>query len=128
MSFFRRILGRQSGKTAGARDPESWQVGDWAECVHMGQWYHVPQGTPSSGPRHGRIGRVTGVRVLRVDFLGQVLALSFDSWPREYFDASAFRKVNPRADEAIAAEAEFTELVRRKPAPAMPRETIRELQ
>lgn len=128
MSFFSRFLGGQSGKTAGARDPESWQVGDWAECVHMGQWYLIPQGTPGKGPRHGRIGRVTGVRVVRIDFLGQVLALSFADWPGECFTASAFRKVNPRADEAIAAETEFTELVRRKPAPALPRETIRELQ
>lgn len=124
MSFFGRIFGRPAGPV----DPEGWDVGDWAECVHVGQWYRMPQGSLSSGPRHGRIGRVTGIRVLRVDFMGRFLALSFDSWPGEYFDARAFRKVNPRADQAVAAEAEFTELVRRKPAPAMPRETIREWQ
>lgn len=126
MSFLSRIF----RKPAGPADPESWQVGDWAECVHMGRWYAYPQGTVSDGPRHGRIGRVTAITIVSAEGIpgGKVLALAFAGWPGQYFVASAFRKVNPRADEAVAAEAEFTELVRRKPAPAMPREIIRELQ
>lgn len=126
MSFLSRIF----GKPAGPADPESWQIGDWAECIHMGRWYLYPHGTVSDGPRHGRIGRVTAVTIARVEGIpgGKVLGLAFAGWPGQYFAATAFRKVNPRADEAIAAEAEFTELVRRKPAPAMPRETIREHQ
>jgi hypothetical protein len=128
LSYFARFFSRRSGKTAGAPDAENWQVGDWAECIHMGQWRLYPTGTVCPGPRHGRIGRVTGVTVVRVDGLGQILGLSFAGWPGEAFAASAFRKVNPRADEAVAAETEFTALVRRPPAPVLPRETIREFQ
>lgn len=126
MSFLARILGRPSGPA----DPESWQVGDWAERVTMGQWTRLPDHTPAAGPRHGQVMRVTGVAICRDPLVkgGRILCLAFAGWPGEFFAASAFRKLNPRADEATAAEAEFTQLVRRQPAPALPRETIEEFQ
>lgn len=125
MSFLGRIL----GKRAGPIDPEGWQVGDWAECVVFADW-KTTDGQPNPGPRHGQIMRVIGVRSYpwRRAPGGRVLALAFTAWPGNDFQASAFRKLTPRADEATAAEAEFTALVRRKPAPAMPRETIEEFQ
>ncbi len=119
--FFARLFGKPAA--------ESWQVGEWAECVASGRWFGVPDGRDHSGPRHGRIGRVTAVRLCFNPLTGQrVLTLAFAAWPDSFFDASCFRKLTPRADEATAAEAEFTELMRRKPAPALPRETIREHQ
>lgn len=109
------------------KDPENWQAGDWAECIHGGRWYLHPHGTAHAGPRHGRIGRVVAVHTFMAN--GKpVVGLSFASWPGDHFNAVAFRKVNPRADEATAAEAEFTALVRRQPQPAQPRETIPEHQ
>lgn len=130
MSFLARIFGRP----AGPAHPESWQVGDWAERVTMGQWIRLPEREPAAGPRHGQVMRVIGVAICRDPLVkgGSVLCLAFAGWPGEYFAATAFRKLNPRADEATAAEAEFTALVKRKPAPALtptlPGETIEEFQ
>jgi hypothetical protein len=127
------FLGRIFGKREGTPDPESWQAGDWAECIASGNWFSVPDNQPHPGPRHGRIGRVTAVALRGNPFTGgRVLTLAFAPWPDAFFDAAQFRKVNPRADEATAAEAEFTALVRsaprRLPAPAEPAETIPEHQ
>ena len=74
--------------------------------------------------------KVVGVKICRDPSAdgGRVLALAFAGWPGDFFQADHFRKLNLRADEATAAEAEFTALVRRKPAPVLPRETIREFQ
>lgn len=124
MSFLSRIMGLFR---SGPEDPEGWQVGDWAECIVMGQWYAQPSNTPTKGPRHGQMMRVIGVEVVGAPGVGKVLTLTFTGWP-DQFEAAGFRKRNPRADAATAAESEFTDLVRRKPAPALPRETIRELQ
>ncbi len=125
MKFF-SFFARRSGKG----DAEAWQVGDWAERVTMGHWVTLPLGTPANGPRHGQVMRVTAVKIVRDGLMpgGQVLTLAFAGWPGEFFTASAFRKLNPRADEATAAEAEFTALIRRERQPALPHETIREHQ
>lgn len=123
MSFLSRI----TAPFKRVKDPEGWQAGDWAECIHAGQWWLFPEGTSNPGPRHGRIGRVVDVQTFKVN--GKpVLGLSFASWPRQYFNAAAFRKLNPRADEATAADAAFTALVSRKRTPADPAETIEEFQ
>lgn len=125
MSFLSRIFGLRGGPA----DPEGWQVGDWAERVTNGQWVARPANTPAAGPRHGQVTRVIDVKILRdpLEPGGKVLTLRFAGWP-DWFQAAAFRKLNPRADEATAADAEFTALVKRKPAPALPAETIREFQ
>lgn len=136
LGFFSRRVGKtadalkqRSGRANNGADAEGWQVGDWAECIASGRWFGVPDGRDHPGPRHGRIGRVTAVRVCRNPLTGgRVLTIAFAPWPGSFFDASCFRKVNPRADEATAADAEFTALVRRKPQPALPQETIREHQ
>lgn len=126
MSFLARLFGRP----AGAADLEGWQAGDWAECVILGQWRSRPGDEPFAGPRHGQVMKVTGVRIWRDPAVPgrRVLTLAFAGWPGSWFEAAQFRKLNPRAAGATAAEAEFTALVKRKPAPALPRETIRELQ
>ena len=121
MSFLARIFGRP----AGPADPEGWQVGDWAERVTMGRWVRMPAHAPAPGPRHGQVMRVIDIKLCRDPLVkgGRVLCLAFAGWPGEFYAANAFRKLNPRADEATAAEAEFTALVKHKPAPALPRET-----
>lgn len=126
MSWLARIIARITGPA----DPEGWQIGDWAECVGNGRWYTRPGNDPHPGPRHGQVMKVIGVRICRERSApgGRVLALSFAGWRGDFFEAQQFRKLNPRADEATAAEAEFTALVRRKPQPALPRETIREFE
>lgn len=122
-----RFFSRRAGKSP---DAESWQVGDWAERVTMGQWIRLPEREPAAGPRHGQVMRVTAVAICRDPLVkgGRVLCLAFAGWPGELFTSTAFRKLNPRADEATAAEAEFTALVKRKPTPALPLETIEEHQ
>lgn len=127
MSFFSRITHMFR---AGPADPEGWEAGDWAECQILGQWRSRPGNEIHPGPRHGSTMRVTAVKICCDPAIpgGKVLTLAFASWPDSYFEAAQFRKLRPRADAATAAEAEFTSLVRRKPAPALPRETIRELQ
>lgn len=138
MSFLARIFGtalrhalnQRSGRANKALDPEGWQVGGWAECVVFPDWQTV-DGQRSPGPRHGQVMRVTGVRSHPLGSRRE-LALGFASWPRHDFEATAFRKLNPRADEATAAEAEFTALVKRTPQPALapklPGENIEEHQ
>ncbi len=125
-SFF----SRQAGKSVFNADLEGWEVGDWAESTHMGLWYPPGSDDTLPGPRHGQIMQVTAVRVCNDHRVpgGKVLSLSFAGWPHCFYGALYFKKLRPRGDEAIAAEAEFTDLVRRKPAPALPRETIREWQ
>ena len=116
----------------GALDREGWQVGDLAECVGCGVWRDW-EGREVPGPEPRQVLKVTGVIVGRT--LGErqpVLGLTFAAWPGQHWIARAFRKLNPRADEATPAEAEFTALVKRKPAPALtprlPGETIEEHQ
>ena len=126
------VFSRFFGKAQGSADPEGWQVGDWAECLHMGQWHLRPGDTVHPGPRHSQVLRVISVRVTHDPDVpgGKLLTLRFAAWPGSLFQADQFRKLNPRADQATAAEAEFTQLVRRPPtgAPVPARETIREFQ
>ena len=127
MSF----LGRIFGKRAASRPaPEDWQLGDQAECIIAGQWYTCPEMVPSGGPEHGQVMKVTGVKLCTDPYEpeGKAIALAFAGWPGHFFASACFRKVRPRADEASPAEAEFIQLVRRPPAPVMPRETIEEHQ
>lgn len=135
LGIFSRLRGKLALKQRSVRadrnagDAESWQVGDWAECIGSGRWFGVPDAREHPGPRHGRIGRVTAVKVCRNPITrASVLTLAFAPWPDSFFDAAQFRKLTPRADAATAAEAEFTALIRCKPAPADPAEPIREHQ
>lgn len=127
MSFLGRIFGRRA-PLPGAE--ANWQIGDWAECHLKGAWYTRPDNTPFAGPRHGQIMRVTGVRICLDRSVpgGSVLTLSFAGWPGDFFEASVFRKLSPRADEATAAEAEFTQLVKRQPASLPEQPKIEEFQ
>ena len=43
-----------------------------------------------------------------------IVWLGFDRYPGKIFDASFFRKVRPGADELIAAESAFTDLIRKQ--------------
>jgi hypothetical protein len=119
--------GGRAGKEAaasGALDPEGWQVGDLAECVASGTWFDH-RGQPVPGPKPGQVLKVVAVSTgWTLGEPGVVLGLSFAAWPGNAWVARAFRKVRPRADDTTPAEAEFTELVRRRRTPALGPETI----
>lgn len=130
MKFWPIFPSRRSGKSAGAGpvDPEGWQPGDQAECIGNGNWFDL-HGRRVAGPKTGQVLKVAGVHDgWSIGEQGKVLGLSFAAFPGESYVAKAFRKVRPRSDEATAADAEFTALVRRPPEPVMPRETIEECQ
>lgn len=120
MTFFSNLFRKRP-----PLDPDGWEVGDQAECITIGPW-RTFDGEPCLGLAIGTRRVVQSVRVIRVPGVGRHLFLGFGG--RDVWSARAFRKVLPRADEATAAETAFTELVRRKPVPAMPRETIWEHQ
>jgi hypothetical protein len=120
MTFFSNLFRKRP-----PLDPEGWEVGDQAECITIGPWRDF-DGQRCCGLPVGTRRMVQSVRIIRVPGVGRHLFLGFGG--REVWSASAFRKVRPRADEAAPAERAFTERLRRQPAPAMPRELIREHQ
>ena len=100
-----------------ALDPEQWQRGDQAECIVSTRWWLLGQ-VEGSGPQRGETRIVTEVvEQAHVQSGKPCLFLRFDRYPGSMFEARAFRKVRPRADEAIAAESNFTRLIRQQPAP-----------
>lgn len=99
-----------------AIDPEQWQAGDMAECIVQGEWICAVSREDTGGPRLSETRTVTKVRVKRCPVRGEMIVwLGFDRYPGKIFDASFFRKVRPCADELIAAESAFTDLIRRQP-------------
>ena len=96
-----------------AIDAELWQPGDMAECLNDEGWWRV-DGEPGVGPRRGE---VRGVRKVVTDYCeaidGLALFLHFERYKGGFY-APCFRKVRPGADELIAAESAFTDLIRKQ--------------
>jgi len=87
-----------------------WAPGDLAECILRGQWLDVVRGPLAFGPQYGERYRGTaGHAALGVFGPAALpgLALSFAPWPTGWWHASSFRKVQPRADLAEAADQAF---------------------
>lgn len=82
--------------------PEDWLPGDLAECVGPGEWKDIKTGEVTAGPELGQVLMVTRVWQLR-----GVQVLCFARFPTLRFHAAAFVKIQPRADEATAADADF---------------------
>ena len=80
--------------------PDDWGVNDLAECiVPYGDWICRRTGIvlQGGGPQFGQ-----RYRVVSVDVGAQATGLIFAHWPKCAFNALAFRKITPRADEATA--------------------------
>ena len=103
-----------------ALDPEQWQVGDQAECVRDCAWSDA-QGKAAEGPRLGETRIVSKLREDPHPVSGEpIIWLGFDRYPDRIYEARAFRKVRPRADEQEAADATFAKLIRKTVHPADP--------
>jgi hypothetical protein len=103
MSILHRLFGRPIA--------EDWCVGDLAECVARGPWYRFGTGEASTnGPKSGE--RYV-VRSVGIGDSGRVM-LGFVRFGKRRYDAHGFRKVTPRADAAIAADAAFVDRLRRR--------------
>jgi len=90
-------------------DDKSWAPGDMAECVNpAGQWVIPVSGgcIPALGPKPGEVRVVRAVTISEHPTRGQVLFLTFARYPGDY-EAACFRKLQPTADKAGAADAEF---------------------
>lgn len=116
-------FGRRQGKGAGANPPpekppcDDWHPGDQAVCVTDGTWQHEVHRYFTPGPQLHEVNRVTDVKVGS----GRASAryyLQFARWPGSWFAAHDFRKVTPRADSAIAADAAFVSDFRQRLTPA----------
>jgi hypothetical protein len=104
MKFLRKLLGKTSPTAAPTLpaprkpgDPERWQIGDEAECIHDGDWYcrngfRLTKGAPALGD----------IFTVQATVIGMPwLFLKFRSSPF-IFESGGFRKLPPRDEAAIA--------------------------
>ena len=106
MRFLSRFL--RSRRPPAVANCEEWRPGDIAECISDGPWFRDAIEPVASGPVTGDRLIVRKVGSSRHPIDGeQHQVLTFSEWPDRRFDGSCFRKVQPRADQAIAATAEF---------------------
>ncbi len=92
----------------GPVDDKSWTAGDMAECIGQNGWIlPVPGGwIHASGPKQGEVRIVRAVTLSDHPTRGQVLFLAFARYPGQY-EAACFRKLQPTADKAGAADSDF---------------------
>lgn len=113
-------VSRRSDRRNGG-DLERWEAGDIAECVFDGPWINLATNIKDDvGPKKGDRFKVERTSQLIVPVRELFLVLS--ALPGAAYDARAFRKVRPCADEHTAADAAFTEQLRSQPKrlPAAP--------
>lgn len=116
-------FGRRQGKSAGGnpapeRPPcDDWRVGDQAVCVGSAPWLDEQTLMPAHGPAQSEVNRVAAVKPGATGSRAR-LYLQFARWPGQWFCAHEFRKVTPRADSAIAADAAFVSDFRQRLTPA----------
>jgi hypothetical protein len=101
-----------------ARKSGTWAAGDHAECIASGNWFEDGV-IPAKGPAHGEV-RVVRAVGLGPHFLSgaQVQFLIFERYGTRQYCATGFRKVTPRADEAVAADTAFLRALTGAPAPS----------
>ena len=85
---------------------EDWAVGDIAECIVTGHWLTLGSGLWSPGPDQGDVARVIAVQI-DSPFGAPLQMLSFSRFAPRSYHAACFRKIQPQADEAKRADAEF---------------------
>jgi len=99
---------------------DEWHVGDLAECVFRGPWFCNGLFPVYGGPKFGerRVVRALARSTLRHEAGSQLLI--FAQYPGCRYVARQFRKITPRADEAIAADSEFLGQLIGRPATQLP--------
>lgn len=117
-----KFFSRRSGKGVAHGDsPDEWQPGDMAECLYPGPWFKgglVPAG-PGFGPVQGEVRIVAEVSVMSPfpDIVPPATILGFSRYGPARFTATAFRKVTPRTEEALAADEAFIGQLRETTTP-----------
>lgn len=82
---------------------EDWRVGDLAECINNQPWNDGFQYRP--GPEFLEVYKVADVK--EGQYNGKpTFGLAFSRWP-DYYVATAFRKITPRADKIERCDAKF---------------------
>ena len=74
--------------------PEAWQAGDVALCIDADGWKCFKSNVLTDGPRYGQSHVVEAVSLRHA-----AQFLRFAQWGDDWFQASLFVKVQPRADE-----------------------------
>lgn len=96
---------------------EDWQAGDIAECISSGRWILGSNNAkPAAGPKHRQRLKVKRVIIDYHPLVGRVQWLRFEGFGSDQFHAASFRKIRPKSDEAIAADAAFIERIGKPPA------------
>ena len=95
---------------------DDWHPGDHALCMGDGPWQDEASRLPSTGPQGNEVNRVIAVKDGAEGFAARYY-LQFARWPGNWFAAHHFRKITPRADSAVAADAAFVSDFRRRLAP-----------
>lgn len=83
---------------------EDWKRGDLAECIYDGVWCHAALGVPAPGPKLGERYVVVDVAPSVMPEKTGQLVLTFARFRPRRYAAGGFRKVMPRADEAVAGD------------------------
>lgn len=98
---------------------ETWRAGDIAECIHPGPWIDIGMGTAAGiGPVLGERYPVVEVRAFHSPATGQLVPfLVLVRFSPMSWEAAAFRKVVPVADQQVAAEPAFLDDLIGAPAP-----------
>lgn len=115
MKWFRGLFGKKRKSLPPVPDsPETWRIGDMAECIGAGTWYHNGNRdqSHSNGPASGEVRIVEAIMTVAVSG-GTAQFIGFARWPNSAFAASMFRKITPRADETGIADADFVRKLKR---------------
>ena len=108
MGWLRRLIGLEAMQppAPSARSDDAWQPGDLAECIHSGPWWFGGLYPHADGPQLGEQRIVEAAPFAIVPFTGERQQfLRFKRYAPAGYQAVCFRKVTPRADEAIAGDA-----------------------
>lgn len=129
----RRAINRVLGRTPSAPRPtdphprprqedKSWTAGDIAECIVTNDWIVMRRSgvVPAPGPAKGDVHIVNQVMMSSHPTRGEIVFLALRGLPG-WWEAACFRKIQPVADKAEAADSTFLrelrERLKSKPVP-----------
>ncbi|OZA21396.1 MAG: hypothetical protein B7X90_01925 [Novosphingobium sp. 17-62-19] len=120
--FLRRAINRVLGRTPSAPpksthpepvegprpEDKSWQAGDIAECIVTNDWIVMRRSgvVAAPGPAKGDVHIVNRVMMSSHPMRGEIVFLALRGLPG-WWEAACFRKIQPVADKAEAADSTF---------------------